>query len=126
MTTTPYDFTLRDWFAGQALTSMADTEGAAKAARLSYEYADAMLAARTPDTGPSAIDAAEREACAQVAYFFPVLIHGSLDPNATAVQVATEIAAAIRARTPSPTPTDRHPYDDGPRFDCPDDADDEW
>lgn len=44
---------LRDWFAGQALSSIGTVEGYADHAGLAadcYAVADAMLAARTPDT----------------------------------------------------------------------------
>jgi hypothetical protein len=37
---------LRDWFAGQALTPFASVLSPQGAAQLAYEYADAMLAAR--------------------------------------------------------------------------------
>ena len=38
--------TLRDWFAGQALTQTAVDHEPDSAARLAYDYADAMIAAR--------------------------------------------------------------------------------
>lgn len=37
---------LRDWFAGQALITISERWRAVDAARMSYEYADAMLEAR--------------------------------------------------------------------------------
>jgi hypothetical protein len=38
--------TLRDYFAGQALAGMAQNGSAALIARVAYDFADAMLAAR--------------------------------------------------------------------------------
>lgn len=38
--------TLRDWFAGQALSSAMGQYGPVKAAEMAFAYADAMLAAR--------------------------------------------------------------------------------
>lgn len=37
---------LRDWFAGQALVGLGDEYSVAAAAKIAYQYADAMLAAR--------------------------------------------------------------------------------
>lgn len=38
--------TLRDWFAGQALSGYVASHSYAEAARVAYDYADAMLKAR--------------------------------------------------------------------------------
>lgn len=46
--------TLRDWFAGQAMLGLVaryGNDGEIAAAKIAYEFADAMLAARVPPEG---------------------------------------------------------------------------
>lgn len=63
----------------------------------------------------AAIDAAvaaEREECAKVADGIEAALRFCDGMPSFQSVTASRVAVAIRARTPSSTPTDRHPYDD--------------